>query len=325
MTKTVLVLGADGFIGEKVVAGLSATGWATPVCAVRRRSGKPIYGSQEQVVDLDDVASMSRALLGASAVVSCVWGQAGAIVSATRALFEAARLRATLPRIIHVSSISVYGSATGLVDESAPLRGDLGAYSAARVTAEKIASAYPRVVILRPGCEFGPGSPYWSLRIAQCLLAGRLGDLGAAGDGYCNVVDIDDVVQAVILALQSPHLDGHALNLSHPQASTWNEFLTRYALALGAVPVRRISRRRLRFEAKFLAPPLKVAEILSRACKLDITRLPAPIPPSLVRVMSQEIKLDTRRVEAALGLRWKDLNASLQETTRWCLAALRAQ
>jgi nucleoside-diphosphate-sugar epimerase len=324
MTQAVLVLGADEFIGGKVVAGLSATGWATPIRAVRRRSGKPICSSEERVVDLNDLVSVSRALLGVSAVVNCVSGQAGVIESATRTLFDAARLRATLPRIIHVSSISVYGSATGLVNESAPLRGDLGAYSVARVAAEEIASAYPRVVIFRPGCEFGPGSEYWSLRIAQCLLAGRLGDLGAAGDGQCNVVDIEDIVRAVLLALQSPHLDGHALNLSHPQASTWNEFLTRFALALGAVPVRRISRRRLRVEAKLLAPPLKVAEVFSRACKLDVTRVPAPIPPSLIRVMSQEIRLDTRRVETALGLRWKDLGTSLQETTRWCLAALRA-
>jgi nucleoside-diphosphate-sugar epimerase len=324
MTQAVLVLGADEFIGGRVVAGLSASGWATPICAVRRRSRNPIYGCQEQVVDFDSVASVSRALLGVSAVVNCVSGQAGVIVSAARTLFGAARLRVTLPRIIHVSSMSVYGSATGLVDESAPLRGDLGAYSAARVAAEEIASEYPRVVIFRPGCEFGPGSEYWSLRIAQCLLAGRLGDLGAAGDGYCNVVDIEDVVRAVILALQRPHLEGHVLNLSHPQASTWNEFLTRFALALGAVPVRRISRGRLRFEAKFLAPPLKAAEVFSRACKLDVARVPAPIPPSLVRVMSQEIKLDARRVETALGLRWKDLGASLQETTRWCLGALRA-
>jgi nucleoside-diphosphate-sugar epimerase len=207
-----------------------------------------------------------------------------------------------------------------LVDESTPLRGDLGPYSAARVAAEGVASSYPRVVILRPGCEFGPGSEHWSLRIARCLLTGRLGDLGAAGDGYCNVVDVEDVVQAVVRSLECADIDGRAFNLSHPQAPTWNEFLTRYALALGAVPVRRISRRRLQLEAKLLAPPLKIAEILARACGLDLAYLPTPIAPSLVRVLGQDIRLDARRAEVHLGVRWKDLNASLQEATRWIRA-----
>jgi 2-alkyl-3-oxoalkanoate reductase len=323
MTESIVVLGADGFIGRRIVAGLSATGWAKPIAAVRRCSDNPLDRNEERVLDFGSVAALNQVLQGATAVVNCVSGQASAIVLATRTLFEAARLRVTPPRIIHVSSMSVYGSAVGLVDESTTLRGDLGAYSSARVAAEEIACAYPRVVIFRPACEFGPGSEYWSLRIAQCLLAGRLGDLGAAGDGYCNVVDIDDVVRAVILALQSPHVEGQALNLSHPDAPTWNEFLTRYAIALGAVPVRRLSRRRLQFEVKVLAAPLKVAEIFTQGWKLDITHVPAPITPSLMRVMGQEIKLDTRRVEAALGLRWKALDTSLQETTRWCLKRLR--
>jgi nucleoside-diphosphate-sugar epimerase len=136
------------------------------------------------------------------------------------------------------------------------------------------------------------------------------------------VVDIEDVVQAVILALECADSAGRAFNLSHPEAPTWNELLTRYAIALGAVPVQRISKRRLSLEATYLAPPLKVAEILARACKLDITHLPTSIPPSLVRVMGQEIRLDSRRVEADLGLRWRDLNVTLEEATRWCLGAL---
>ena len=58
-------------------------------------------------------------------------------------------------------------------------------------------------VILRPTCVFGPGSTQWTTRIARLLKARRIGDLGSAGDGGCNLAFIDDVVAAVLAALDA--------------------------------------------------------------------------------------------------------------------------
>ena len=91
--------------------------------------------------------------------------------------------------------------------------------------------------------------------------------------------------------------------------------------ALRAVPVQRIPSWQLRLETKLLAPPLKIAEILGRKLKLDVNRLPQPIPPSLLRLMSQEIRLDTQAAETELGVRWKPLGTSLEEAARWYLGA----
>ena len=41
------------------------------------------------------------------------------------------------------------------------------------------------------------------------------------------------------------------------------------------------------------------------------------IPPSLLRLMSQEIRLDSRAAQTALGIAWKELDASFSETARW--------
>jgi nucleoside-diphosphate-sugar epimerase len=318
MKQSVLVLGANGFIGREVSAALASADWA-PILGVRKAAGSHHERLEQRTVDATLVDSVLGAAQGVSGIVNCVAGDAPTIVGATKAVCEAAARMTPAPRIIHLSTMSVYGSATGLVDESAPLRADLGPYSAAKVAAEATAAAYPHSVILRPGCVFGPGSEQWSIRIARLLLARRLGDLGVAGDGYCNLVHVGDVAQAILHALERPQMDGRVFNLSTPAAPTWNEFLMEYAIALRAVPVRRISRRRLSIEAKMLAPPLKIAEILGRAGKFDIRRLPPPIPPSLLRLMRQEIRLDTRRAEAELGLRWKDLDAALAETARWFL------
>lgn len=314
MKQSFLVLGADQFVGSRVVAGLAATDWASPIAGVRLRGACRLTGVEERCVDPTSVASVRQALRGVAGVVNCTTGSPEAIVSSARALLASAASAADSLKIIHLSSMTVYGGAVGLVGESAPLRGDVGAYSAAHVAGEAIVAAHPRVVIFRPGCEFGAQSDYWGGRIAQCLLAGRLGDLGAGGDGYCNWVDIDDVVQGVIRAAENSQLERGIFNLAHPQTPTWNEFLTRYAIALRATPVRRISHRRLRVESRLLAAPLKIAEIAARACRINARHLPVPIPPALIRVMGQEIKLDVSHAGSALGMRWKSLDTCLQQT-----------
>ena len=73
----------------------------------------------------------------------------------------------------------------------------------------------------------------------------------------------------------------------------------------------------LRIEGKLLAPPLKIAEILARICKIDARRIPPPIPPSLIRLMGQDIRLDPRRAESELGIRFRDTQAALEQTARW--------
>lgn len=324
MKQRILVLGAHGFIGREVVAALASSDWATPVSGVRRAvsASAPF---EQRVLDATQEDSVLSAAQGAAAIVNCVAGSNSNLVSSTRAACAAAARMTPAPRIIHISSMSVYGSATGIIDEAAPLLGDLGDYSAAKIQAESVAAAYGRCIILRPGCVFGPRSDQWTVRMARLLQARRLGDLGAAGDGYCNLVHVADVANAILRGLQRAELDGRAFNLSTPQPPTWNEFLARFALALGAVPVRRISHRRLRFESKVVAPPLKIAEILAGRAKINTQHLPPPIPPSLLRVMGQEIRLDTRRSESDLGMRWRDLDASLAESAQWFLKTYAAR
>jgi nucleoside-diphosphate-sugar epimerase len=233
-------------------------------------------------------------------------------------LFECATQLTPRPLIVHLSTMMVYGTVMGRVDETVRLRGDWDGYSAAKVKAERLARIYAPVVVLRPGIVYGPGSPIWTERIGRWLLEHRLGDLGAAGDGYCNLVHVDDVVTAVLLALRTPGIEGESFNLSLPAPPSWNEYFRQFAAALGT-PYRTISPSQLFLEQFILAPPLKAAEILARAGGMN-WRPPAPIRPWLLRLCGHPLRLDVGKAERLLGMRWRPLEQGLQESATQVLA-----
>jgi nucleoside-diphosphate-sugar epimerase len=205
-----------------------------------------------------------------------------------------------------------------------PLRGDLDPYSRSKADAEQILGVYPNRVVLRPGIVYGPGSAWWSDRIARLLVAKRLGDLGRNGDGICNLVFVDDVAQAVVRALEVREIAGEAFNLSLPDAPTWNGYFTAYARSLGATPIKRISPQRLAVELKVLAPLLKLGEMAGRIGPLRKWQ-PAPaIRPWLTTLCRHEIRMSVERADSRLGMRWTPLEQGLETTARWFLAGGRA-
>lgn len=311
--KRVLVLGAGEFIGARVTQALLRGGTRA---VVDTRAGGAGNGIERLPFAVRDTASLRRALEGVDGVVNCLSADPGAILRGAAALFAGAARCAEPPRIVHLSSMSVYGAVHGRIDEDAPLRADLGAYAQAKIAAERMAADYPNKVILRPGVEIGPGGELWGGRVARWLAARRLGDLGAAGDGYCNLVYIDDLVDAILRALQRPAAAGGVFNVAMADPPTWNAFLVAYARALGSVPVARIPQRRLALETRLLAVPLRLLEIGARRARLRWHPPPA-VPPSLLALMRQEIRLDTSRAQRALDLQCRDLAGALAETAAW--------
>lgn len=318
MKQRILVIGGGGFIGRRIVAALTGEGAAQVVAAGRRAPAVPA-GVEALALDATDGEALRRQLGDFDAVVNCMSGRAAAIQANAQALNDAAIRHRTPPLLVHLSSMAVYGDVRGRVDESVAPHGRLAGYAAAKLAAEQAISGYARRVVLRPGCVYGAGSPQWSERIAHLLIARRVGDLGAAGDGYCNLVHVDDVAAAVLQSLRRSQAEGCCYNLAMPEPPTWNEYFARFARVLGAVPLRRVSARRLQVESRVLAPVLKGAELLARMAGGVPGWLPPAIPPSLLALWRQEIRLDARRAQIELGVEWKPLEQGLRES----VAALR--
>lgn len=302
----VLVLGSGGYVGKHLVAALHASGWAEPIPA-GRRPGSVAEGGM--VFDATDAAALARAVDGMDAVINAVAGSHQTMVAGAQALRTVLSQRSQPIRLVHFSSMAVYGAAIGRVDENTPLADGLQGYADAKVQAERVLAGLDEVVVFRPGCIYGPGSPQWSVRIARLLQARRIGDLGAAGDGYSNLVYLEDVGQAVLAALH-PFNDrvSRTYNLAMPDAPTWNTYFEVYARLLGAVPVQRISARRLAWESRVRAPVLAALRIAARGRQAEI---PPPIPPSLLRLWAQDIRLDVSAATADLDIRWHPLRAGV--------------
>lgn len=306
--KPVLVLGASGFIGSQLVVALSGSRTYRAVAASRRGAGAAL--------DATNAADVRAALRDVDCVANCIDGYG--MVRSTGVLCEAAR---ALPprRIVHLSSMAVYGAATGTVREDQAPVSPIGDYGQAKIACERAVRKYVDdggdAVILRPGCVFGPGSVQWTTRLARLLEARRIGDLGSAGDGRCNLAFIDDVVAGIISALDAPGISGKTFNICSSAELTWNEFLVAFAKALDAIPVRRVAPRMLAIETRFLAPLRRIAAMAVSSPATEA------ITPSLAALWHQDIRIDCSAAISALGLPRTPPDRMIAAAVRWLKSA----
>jgi nucleoside-diphosphate-sugar epimerase len=314
----IVVLGAGGFLGRRVVAALTQTE-GSRVVAVGRSIGASDFpaGLEKVAVNAADPLALAGVLAGAQGVVNCIAGESKDIVSSGLAIADIVSQMPIPARVVNLSSLAVYGAHQGLVDENSPLREDYTDYGTAKVTVDRHAASRPFVVTLRPGIIYGPGSAWWTERIARLLLSRRLGHLGAAGEGYCNLVHVDDVARAVVQALSLPGVGGQVFNLGSAEPPTWNAYFEAFGRVLGVAPVPRVGSLRLKAELALLGPLLKVRERM-----VGNDDVPA-IRPWLTDLCRLPIRMQVRKAESMLGLKWLPLEQGLAESAAWVMSLQR--
>jgi nucleoside-diphosphate-sugar epimerase len=319
----VLIIGASGFVGTGVVRAVTASHEMLPIACMRRSSRTlDAMGVESKICDATEPAALRDALQGVTYAVNCVLGSRATMLAVTRNLCEAAH-QLGLRRIVHISSMAVYGPATGIVTEAASLQ-PTTSYGRAKAACEQVIrdfiDAGGDAVVLRPGCVHGPGGQQWVGRIARWLKAGRLGQLGDLAEGYCNLSFNDDLARAVLAALIIPQAAGEAFNIADTDPGTWNQYFLNLGREIGA-PVREVPPLRMRLEAAVLAPPLQIAKLIGQRFGLRPGRLPEPIPPSLLRVWRQKIRLDHRKADAVLAFQRTPPTRALALSADWFRSA----
>jgi len=239
----VVVTGASGFIGSKLMASLREAGVAA--LGVGRR---PLDSPDYRQVDLSEsftLASRPETVVHAAAL-SSPWGRRRDYetnnVEATRQVIDYCR-RTGWPRLVYLSSSSVYYENADQLDlsESTPLpRRAINLYAETKRRAEALVAEYegPRL-ILRPRAVFGPGDSVVFPRIVTAARAGKLPLLVRSGPPVLgDLIYIDNLTDILLQSLRNDWPDG-CINLTNHEPVPIIDFLLQLLERLGIPHPRR--------------------------------------------------------------------------------------
>jgi nucleoside-diphosphate-sugar epimerase len=258
--ETVLVTGAGGFVGSRVVDSLIRLGFNNIRCLTRAGSENALLqsvllehpGNQCEVIqgNLLSRQDCARAADGVSIVYHLVAGRGksfpgcfqGSVVT-TRNLLDAAAGGKSLKRFVNVSSYIIYSN-RGLAqravwDESCPLEDDIGkrfdAYLYGKFKQDEMVRTYHQkrgvpYTIVCPTIVFGPGKK---------TLPGSLGldtfgiFMRVGGAGRMPLTYVDNCADAIALAGLVPGVDGEVFNVTDDDLPKSRSFLRQYKKRVG--------------------------------------------------------------------------------------------
>jgi nucleoside-diphosphate-sugar epimerase len=198
----ILVTGASGFVGTRLCEHLRL-GLDRPVRAVVHR---PERAARLARLDVELTRELDAS--GCDAVVHLAYASEGSARDRRRLTAELARDAAEAAgsrRLVHVSTAAVWGfDARGVLDESVPLRRTGHPYVDGKIDAEgAVRETSPNHVVLRPTNVWGPWGPAFTIGPVTALREGRVALVGD-GAGAANVIYVDNLVHAILRALESP-------------------------------------------------------------------------------------------------------------------------
>jgi nucleoside-diphosphate-sugar epimerase len=253
----ILITGATGFIGSRLVETLIALGFRN-LCCFARPSSKPSRvasisqprpdGVKIEIVtgNLLDREDCALAVKDVKVIYHLAAGTGeksfpdaymNSLIT-TRNLLDAARTLGSLRRFVSISSFAVYSNRNkprrSVLDETCPveahpeLRGE--AYCFAKAKQDELISEYGQLhgipwVILRPGYVYGPGNVSVSGRIG-------LGTFGVflhlGGSNPIPFTYVDNCADAIALGGLKPGVEGEIFDVVDDGVYTSRKFLRLY-------------------------------------------------------------------------------------------------
>jgi nucleoside-diphosphate-sugar epimerase len=252
----ILITGASGFIGVKVVENLLDRGFSNVRCFVRKsikasklarlhgqNGGATVQMFEGNLLSPADCVEATR---DAKVVIHLAAGRGeksfpdafmNSVVT-TRNLLEACLRHQSLRRFVNISSFAVYSNINkrpgNLLDESSPveLRPDVRgeAYTFAKAKQEELVGDYSRqsgmpVVHVRPGAVYGPENPAITGRVG----IGTFGIfLHLGGSNRIPFTYVDNCADAIVLAALKTGVNGEVFNVVDDDLPTSRQFLRLY-------------------------------------------------------------------------------------------------
>ena len=236
--RAVVVTGATGFIGRRLVAALLALAADVSVI-LRSRHGARHFkrgGASVCVGQLTDESFLISSLKEKDILFHLAYDirASGRKNMADFSILCDPVQASELQRIVHMSSMVVYDHWPGgqIDQESTVTRTGLEDYRDAKIAMEEafMAGAKP-VAILQPGIVHGPGSTLWTDGPRFALKRGPV--ILPDPVGWCPATHVDDVVQAALRAALVPDLGHERFILNGPERPDWHEFYQSHIDAIG--------------------------------------------------------------------------------------------
>jgi len=224
------VIGASGFVGSALCERLwfenahSFTPFIHDAGNAARLARLPI---KLRPLDLLDAGQVSAALEGHTTVINCSRGSDALMIQGLGNLIKAAK-RNRIQQFIHISSTAIYGDdpPPASADESCPAEPGANSYGIQKKRQDDMVFAL-----------HGSGLPCWifcpgnisgafsavSLGLAQALRSGVMG-LVDGGLTPCNLVHVDNLVEAMLTALRNGQGSGERYFVNELTPVTWKQY-----------------------------------------------------------------------------------------------------
>jgi 2-alkyl-3-oxoalkanoate reductase len=276
------VVGAGGFLGARLMhvirlePNLQGVGIVRSAKSMARLSNAPM---EVRVVNTASMTQLSEALSDCETVVNAISGDVSRIPTETRTVFEATR-KAGCKLLIHLSSAVVFGRAksAGLHDDSIPDIHNWMLYARGKAEGEiylrdAMQDAPMRVVVLRPGLIWGPGS-HWVRMVGEQLMHGTV-CLSNSGKGIANLVHVDNLVEMILAVNRKPSGPSGFYNVADSGKVTWSDYYEGIAKRIGyaTTHVRTWPDGQLPFSPQLAVEWCLQRKVLYRAAKWLLPRL----------------------------------------------------
>jgi len=242
--ETLAVIGASGFVGSALCERLHFEGSWKFVPFIHSAGGAARLArlrlvEPPRLLDLLDFDSLRRSLGDDMIVVNCACGDGKAMIRGLRNLVKAAR-RARVRKFIHISSVAIYSEDPPLesADPSCPVSPSANEYGLIKQRQDAMvfdlhSDGIPSYIL----CPSNIAGPYGlvSYSIAQRLLAGPL-PLVDGGSNPCNLVHVDNLVEALLTAAGSDCGAGRRYFINELEPVSWRRYLDDFARLLD-IPV----------------------------------------------------------------------------------------
>jgi nucleoside-diphosphate-sugar epimerase len=342
INRKILVSGASGFIGARIVEILHLTGIADVRAGIRnwancaRISRFPIEIVNLDILNMDEVR---QAIDGVTHIIHCAYGSEEVTVRGTRNILQIAHEN-KIQRVIHLSTTEVYGNFSGTATEEFECSHTGNSYADSKLDAEKVCLEFIQkelpIAILRLPIVYGPFSRNWTVHIAKMLIGGDWAGFGKFGDGNCNLLYIDDLFRAIMAALEHEGAVNQIFNINGPDVITWNDYLKKLNASLGLPELMDVAKSKNYLKSFYLEPIRIVgnyvrdnhmdtvkkiteySEYAKKILKKVEGKLKATPSPEQLSIFSRDVTYDISKAKKMIGFSPKtSIDEGIRISVEW--------